>query len=226
MMELAIELSQGILKREAAEFAGKVRSAAKSFPNDPFALGLLSEAERLAGNRDAAVAAADRLLAAAPADPRGLLQKALAEMDRLKAASSRDAKAWGAARQHLVRASRAAPNDPLVLEAFYDSYAGQGIVPPEPAQAALYRAHELAPSDGDLRYKLASDFEKRDMIPEAIAMIRPVAFVLPHRKGESAKEKKRREEREEKYRAAGEVKRETARELLARLEGKLAGKKG
>lgn len=226
MMEFGIELSQGILKREAAEFAGKVRGAARRFPNDPFALALLSEAERLAGNRDSALAAADRLVAAAPDDPRGLLQRALAEMDRLKTASSRDPKAWAAARQHLVRASRLAPNDPLVLEAFYDSFAGHGTVPPEPAQAALYRAHELAPSDGDLRYKLAADFEKRDMIQEAITIIRPVAFVLPHRKGESAKEKKRREEREEKYRGAGEVKRETAREMLARLEGKLAGKKG
>jgi tetratricopeptide (TPR) repeat protein len=225
MMELAIELSQGILKREAAEFAGKVRGAAKSFPNDPFALALLSEAERLAGNRDAAVAAADRLLTAAPENSRGLFLKAVAEMDRLKAASSKEPKAWGAARQNLVRASKVAPNDPLVLEAYYDSYAGQGILPPDPAQATLYKAHELAPSDGDLRYKLAQDFEKRDMIREAVAIIRPVAFVLPHRKNESAKEKKRREEREEKYRAAGEVKRETAREMLARLEGKLAGKK-
>ncbi|MGA9580488.1 MAG: hypothetical protein WBR13_00785 [Allosphingosinicella sp.] len=226
MMELAIELNQGILKREAADFAGKVRGAARPFPNDPFALALLSEAERLAGNRDAAVAAADRLVAAAPDDPRGLLQKALAEMDRLKAASSKDPKTWAAARQHLIRASRLAPNDPLVLEAFYDSYAGHGIVPPEPAQAALYRAHELAPSDGDLRYKLAADFEKRDMIREAVAIIRPVAFVLPHRKDESARDKKRREEREEKYRGAGEVKRETAREMLARLESRLAAKKG
>lgn len=226
MMELGIELGQGILKREAAEFAGKVRSAAKRFPDDPSALALLSEAERLAGNRDAAAAAADRLVAAAPNDPRGLLHKALVEIERLKAASSRDPEAWTAARQYLVRASKAAPNDPLVLEAYYDSYASQGILPPEPAQAALYKAHELAPSDDDLRYKLAADFEKREMIPEAIAIIRPVAYVLPHRKGESAKEKKRREEREEKYRGAGEVKRETAREMLTRLEGKLAAKKG
>ena len=224
MMELSIELAQGILKREATEFAGKVRGAARRFPDDPFALALLSEAERLAGNRDAAAAAADRILAAAPNDPRGLLQKALAEMDRLKAASSKDAKAWNAARQYLVRASKAAPNDPLVLEAYYDSYAGQGVLPPEQAQAVLYKAHELAPSDSDLRYKVALDFERRDMIPEAVAIIRPVAYVLPHRNGESAKEKKRREEREEKYRAAGEVKRETAREMLTRLEGKL--KKG
>lgn len=225
MMTLSIELSQGILKREAAEFAGKVRAAAERFPNDPFALALLSEAERLAGNRDAAAAAADRLLAAAPADPRGLLQKALAEMEKLKAASSRDAKAWNAARAFLVRASKVAPNDPLVLQAYYDSYAGQGILPPEAAQAVLYKAMELAPSDPDLRYKVAADFEQRDMLEEAIAIIRPVAYVLPHRKGESASEKKRREEREEKNRGAAEVKRETAREMLARLEAKLARKK-
>jgi tetratricopeptide (TPR) repeat protein len=225
MMELSIELGQGILKREAAEFAGKVREAARRFPNDPFALALLSEAERLAGNRDAAAAAADRLLAAAPNDPRGLLQKALAEMEKLRSASSKDPKAWTAARQYLVRASRLAPNDPLVFEAFYDSYAGQGTLPPESAQAALYKAMELAPSDSELRYKVAADFEKRDMIPEAIAIIRPVAYELPHPKGESPKEKKRREEREEKNRGAGEAKHETAREMLARLERRLAEKK-
>jgi tetratricopeptide (TPR) repeat protein len=226
MMPLSIELSQGILKREAEEFAGKVRGAAGRFPNDPFALALLSEAERLAGRHDAAVAAADRLLAVAPDDPRGLLQKALAEMERLKASASRDAGAWTAARRLLSRAARIAPNDPLILEAYYDSYADQGMpVPPEEAQGALYKAMELAPSDHDLRYKVAADFERRDMIEEAIAIIRPVAYVLPHRKGESAKEKKRREEREEKDRGAGEEKRETAREMLARLEAKLARKK-
>jgi tetratricopeptide (TPR) repeat protein len=225
MMTLSIELAQGILKREAADFADKVRDAAGRFPNDPFALALLSEAERLAGKNDAAAAAADRLLAAAPRDPRGLLQKALAEMEKLKAASSRDGKAWEAARQFLVRANRVAPNDPLVLEAYYDSFAGLGSLPPEAAQATLYRAMELAPSDSDLRYKVAADFEKREMIEEAIAIIRPSAYVLPHRKGESAREKKRREEREEKNRGAGETKRETAREMLTRLERRLAAKK-
>jgi len=84
---------------------------------------------------------------------------------------------------------------------------------------------ELAPSDSNLRYKVAADFEKRDMIEEAIAIIRPDAYRLPHRKNESEKEKKRREEREEKYRGAGQAKRETAREMLARLEQRLAAKR-
>jgi len=226
LIPLEIELSQGLLQREAKKFADKVRGSASRYPDDPYALALLAEAERLAGNSAAAAAAADRLLAKAPDDPRGLLQKALIEMDRLKAASSKDPAAWAAVRQYLVRASKARPQDPLILEAYYDSYSGQGTLPPEPAQAALYHAMELAPSDSDLRYKLASDFEKRDMIEDAIAIIRPSAYVLPHRKSETEKEKKRREELEEKNRGAGEHRHETARDMLERLERKRAAKHG
>ena len=215
MMTQSIKLAQGILKRDAAEFAGDVRRAASRFPEDPTALALLSEAERLAGNHAAGAAAADRLLKAAPNDPRGLLQRGLAEIGRLKAGASKDAQAWRAARDYFVRAVKVAPNDPLALEGFYDSYAYQGVLPPAGAQAALYKAMELAPSDDDLRYKVAADFEKREMIEDAIAIIRPAAYQLPH--AESAKKKKRREELEEKYRDAGEVRRETAREMLSRL---------
>jgi tetratricopeptide (TPR) repeat protein len=224
LMELSIKLSQGILQREAESFAGEVRAKAARFPDDPFALALLSEAERLAGRPDAAATAADRLLKAAPDHPSGMLQKGLAEIARLRAASSADAKAWDAARQYLVRAVNRAPNDPLALEAIYDSYAARGMLPPEEAQAALYQAMELAPSDRNLRYKVAADFEKRNMIEDAIAIIRPAAYELPH--AESDKKRKRREEQEEKYRQAGEVKRETARDMLVRLMAKREQKAG
>jgi tetratricopeptide (TPR) repeat protein len=215
LMEYSIKLAQGVRQRTAAKFADEVRQAAARFPDDPFALALLTEAERLAGNAEAAAAVADRLVAKAPNDPRALLQKGLAEHARLKSAASGDAKAWDAARRFLVRAVKAAPNDPLALEAYYDSFAARGMLPPDEAQAALYRAMELAPSDSDLRYKVAADFEKRDMIDDAIAIIRPVAFELPH--AESDKTRKRREELEEKHREAGTVKRETARQMLDRL---------
>ena len=223
MMDLSIRLAQGVLQRDAAKLADDVRESAERFPDDPFALALLAEAERLAGRPEAAAAAADRLLKVAPNDPRGLLQKGLAEVARLQAASSADAAAWTAARQYLVRAVKAAPNDPLALEGYYDSYAGRGVLPPDDAQAALYQAMELAPRDSDLRYKVAADFENRDMLEDAIAIIRPVAYELPHR--ETEKQAKRREELENKYREAGALKRETAREMLRRLEAKLAKKK-
>jgi hypothetical protein len=99
----------------------------------------------------------------------------------------------------------------------------RGVLPPPEAQNALYDAMELAPSDAELRYRLARDFELREMIPQAIAIIRPQAMQTPHRGDESDAERRRREEREERERQAGRERRETAREMLARLEQRLAG---
>lgn len=226
LMAYEIQLRQGILKSEIADFAKKLRGEASRFPDDPHALDLVADAERLAGNTDAARAAVDRLLKVAPNHPRGLMRKAQLEAEALKAAGSTDAKAWQAARQPILQANKLAPNDPLILEAYYDSFVAQGVLPPDSAQNALFQAMELAPSDSELRYKVASDFERRDMIEEAIAVIRPAAYVLPHRKNETASERKEREKREEKYREAGREKRETAREMLERLQRKLAAKTG
>ena len=82
----------------------------------------------------------------------------------------------------------------------------RACVPPDGAQTALYTAMELAPSDGELRYKVALDFEQRDMIREAIAIIRPgglsrrrTAATNPTASGASASE---REEREREARPA------------------------
>ena len=223
LMRHEIRLSQGIRNSTADDFAGEVRGIAGRYPDDPFAQRLLMEAEWLAGNNDAALVAADRLLAASPDHARALTIKARVQMAALKAAGSTDRAAWDGARQLLIRAGRVAPNDPLVLEAFYDSYVEQGVLPPDAAQNALYTAHELAPSDGELSFKLARDFEQRNMIAEAIAIIRPEAFRTPLRRGESESERRERERLEERYRQAGTERHETAREMLTRLEQRLAG---
>lgn len=218
-----IRMSQGYLQSEAEDEARQVRTIAARFPDDPFAVRLLMEYERLAGNHEAALAAADRLLRLDPNNARALMNKGLVQITQLRAAGSTDAAAWDAARQHFIRASQLAPQDPLVLEAYYDSYAAQGVSPvPDAAQNAIYTAMELAPSDPDLRYKVALDFERRNMIAEAIAIIRPDAYRTRHRGNESDGERRRREEREERFRQAGTERRETAREMFERLERKLA----
>jgi tetratricopeptide (TPR) repeat protein len=217
-----ITLSRGVSAREAESFAREVRQISNRFVDDPYALVLLAEAELLAGHRDRALTAADRLLGINPDDPRGLLQKALVEVDALKAASSAEPQAWDAPRKLLVRANNLSPNNPLILEAYYDSFVAQGMLPPEAAQNALYTAMELAPSDRNLRYKVAADFERRNMIAEAIAIIRSEAYRLPDRHQETEKERRRREEAEEKYRDAQRPQRESAREMLERLEKRLA----
>jgi tetratricopeptide (TPR) repeat protein len=220
LTEYEVKLNQGtVLQREIAEFAAKVRAAANRYPDDPFALGLLAEVEQLAGNRDAALAAVDRLLRIQPGNARALMRKGKLQVEALRMARSADATAWDSARQMMIQANRSAPNDPIVLEAYYDSFVAQGVIPPSGAQNALYHAMELAPSDDDLRYKVAADFEKRNMIAEAIAVIRPAAFVIPHRK-ETERKRKEREVREERNLSAGKQRRETAREMLERLEGK------
>jgi hypothetical protein len=222
LLTYEIRLAQGSISgREIGDFANDVRGIAARFPEDPFALALLTEVERLASNGEAAAAAAARWSAAAPQDGRALMYQGLLEIDALRAASSTDQAAWDAAREPLRRAMQLAPNDPLVLEAFYNGFALQNVLPPDDAQNALYTAMELAPGDEELRYKVALDFERRELIPEAIATIRPIAYQLPKRDSESASERQRREAREDRERQAGRTRHETAREMLARLEAKL-----
>ncbi len=213
-----IKLSQGYPQREAAEFAARVRETAAAFPNDPFAIRMVMETQYLAGNSAEALAAAERLLAIEPSHARALAAKGLIQLAALAAARVTDAAAWNGARQFVRRAVAAAPTDPVVLDAYYRSYQMQNVLPPEDAQNALYSAMELAPSDDELRYSVALDFEQRRMIPEAIAIIRQDAYATPHRRNESEGDRREREAREDRYRRAGRARRETALEMLARLE--------
>lgn len=217
-----ILLGQGVLQRMAPEFAREVRDIAQRYPDDPYALSILIEAERLAGNAAGARAAVDRLLAIQPDHARGLTWKALLEAEALRAASSTDGAAWTAARAPLLEAIRLAPDDPVVLEGYYDSFAMQNVLPPPGAQNALFRALTLAPGDNYLRHKVAADFEQRQMIADAITVIKPAALAMRHADDESEGERRRRERLEERWRTAGRARNETAREMLTRLEA-LAG---
>jgi hypothetical protein len=216
-----IRLGQEIPAREAADFARNVSGIAAHYPDDPFALEILIEAQRLAGNAAAAATAADHLLRIAPDNPRGLMHKGLLQAEALGAAHSTDDAAWDAARQLILRANRLAPTDPLILEAYYDSFVAQNVLPPASAQNAFFRALQLAPGDPELRYRVAADFERRDMIPEAIAVIRPTALALREVGDEGERERHRREQEEERNRPAGQARHETAREMLTRLQARL-----
>lgn len=221
LMMQEIKLSRGYPQREAAAFAAEVRGIAARFPQDPVALRMVMETAWLANDMAGALDAANRLLAVDANNARALATKGLIQVAGLAAAGNRDAARWTAAREPLVRARRAAPRDPLVLRAFYRGYAMQGGLPPEEAQNALYDAMEVAPSDGEIRYELARDFEQRRMIPEAIAIIRPEANSAVDHSTESAAERRRREELEERNREAGTVRHESPLEMLRRLQGML-----
>lgn len=222
-----IALGRGVYAKEATNFAANVRSVAAKYPDDPDALATLTEAERIAGNRDAAAAAADRWLAKRPGEPRALMLKGMIAIDALASAHSEDQAAWQAARNLIGQARKAAPEDPMILEAFYDAYAVNGRLPGGGAQGALFHAVELVPQDDRLRYKLAVDFERRGMIEPAINAIAPAAYRADESEDESEKDKAKRERNDEKWRIAGQTRpAERPREMLARLQTLLAAKAG
>jgi len=222
LIEDEIRLSQGYAQHEAADFANHVRDVAGHYPDDPFAIRMVMETQYLAGNNEAALAAADHLLTIEPNNARALATKGLIQAAGLVGAHNNDSAAWRAARQFLIRAVNAAPTDPVVLENYYRSFVMQGVLPPDDAQSALYSAMELAPSDGELRYEVAHDFEARRMISDAIAVIRPEAYSVPHRGNESEGDRRRREQREIRERQAGSIHHENALEMLTRLEAEQA----
>ena len=138
LIESDISLGRGVYVSEAKRFAASVRSAARQFPNDAYALGLLAEAERAAGNEAEASAAVDAWLVADPASARAKTIRAQLALDRLQASKSTDSRAWESVRAPILAAHKAQPNDAYILEAYYDSFAAQRLAPPLLAQNALY----------------------------------------------------------------------------------------
>lgn len=225
LIEKDVALQTGVSAARAAQVADGIRGTAARFPEDPYALSMLVEAERLVRDNAAATAATERWLLREPANPIALMHKAELRLEALRAAGSRDAAAYSAARDALLAAHRLAPREPRILRAYYESYADSSILPPAPAQNALVRAFELVPQDGQLRYMVARDFEQRDMIAEAIQTISPAAFALHGAEADPPEARKKKEASDRKFRLAGSVKRETPREMLDRLTARLASGK-
>lgn len=222
MMLHDIKLHAGVPRAEATRFAEQVRRDAGRFPRDSFALQLQAEAAYNAGNDAALGAAVNQWLSVEPGAPKALLFDGLRKARQLQAAKSQDQAAWNAARAPIIAATRKDQNDPQIFKGFYDTYVMQGVAPSAGAQRGLVRALELVPQDDDLRYQVAADYERRGLIADAINTIRPAALQLPE-KQESAKDAEKAKKDREKYALAGVPVRESAREMLTRLEKKRGG---
>lgn len=220
MLPLDIRLYAGVPTDDIAQFADRAATTAKRHSGDADVYRVLFEAQRLAGRTAEASAAAKRWAELAPESGVAIAGQADALSDALVAASNRDAAQWTAVRKLYADAAKKSPNEPRILHGFYQSYTRQGIRPPESAQNALYTAYELLPQYDELRIQVASDFEMRGMIDEAITVIRPEAYLSIDRSELDEGERRKREARRKKYKVAGERDGETAREMLNRLEAK------
>jgi hypothetical protein len=220
MMIDDIHLFAGIRQNDARNFAARVRTDAARAGESAFTLRLRAEADRLADDRADYAAAVARWSVLAPDDPQAMLHQALIQMDALRDAKSTDAAAWTKARHLIVAASRKAPDDAVILKAYFDSFGMQGITSTPDAHNALFKALDLVPADGEVRYQLAADFEAHGDIKDAIAVIRLSA--LTEKDNLTAKERAKRDKDEAHYRLAGIPKHENPRDMLDRLLKKQA----
>lgn len=216
-----LRLHAGIPVSSAAKFAQTVGNSARRFQGDPYALRIATEVDRAAGNLSAAGESVKRWLGIRPDDSLALMHKGELDVAALAAARSADPAAWEQARKPILAAIRRSPNNPQMLLAYYNSFVAQGVLPPAGAQNGLVRAFELVPQDDVLRTLVAADFERRNLIAEAIAVIRPLAYSV-HSNENNAKKKKKESAERDKYRIVGDHRQESASEMLRRLEGKLA----
>jgi tetratricopeptide (TPR) repeat protein len=166
---VAVQLPQKA-EHDAANLA-RVRQAAARTPDDPWAQRALAIAEAAVGDKAAAAARLDALLAQAPADPELLRWRA-----RLHGADSPSASAAdvSAARRLLVRAFKAAPNDWLVLSDYVETFEARGQPLPDGVLEVLAKAFALAPQESSLAYRTAMAMAKSGDYAIARAAMAPL----------------------------------------------------
>lgn len=150
IMAVRIRVDRGTRPETAGAVAADARRIAAGHPNNPFVQATLAESEFDAKNYKAAAAAADRALAADPANVQAMIYKARSLMEEGR---SDPAKAdWAGIRRLLGRANRADLENAEPLHLFYQTYLMAGEKPTANAIEGLYYAFALAPNDRRLRF--------------------------------------------------------------------------
>jgi tetratricopeptide (TPR) repeat protein len=152
------------------------RKVVAHYPNDPFALYFLAEAEYASANYAESGAAADRLLAIRPNDVHALARKAMtmAILSRNlpqaeKMARLQQARAMAAKANHLD------PADALPLLAYYQSFHAAGEKAPKEAVAGLMQVVSTDPADTFPRELLVDELASEGKWANAMAWLAPLA---------------------------------------------------
>jgi tetratricopeptide (TPR) repeat protein len=159
-----------------AKVLARVEEKAARYPNDPYALDLLAEAENASGNSAKAEAALDRLLAVQPANERAMARKSIlmSEAAGRLTGSARVDKA-SQARQLAMKANKMDPDDPLAYVAFYQSYRMAGLPVTAGALSGLIAAVEKLPRDTNVRQVLVDELAAEKRWSEAMITLGPIA---------------------------------------------------
>lgn len=141
---------------EVAATVAEARKLAARYPAEPMALDLLAEFELDSERLDEAKRANDAVLAVQPNNVRALMRAARIAAVRLENAKSTNEADWKAVRSLIVKANRAAPDDPYPLYAYFRWHIQSGTTIPAIAVDGLQRAVQLAPQVPDMRFMLAN----------------------------------------------------------------------
>ena len=176
MIDYRLVSTLGVTQETAGPLADKARPVAARYSGDARVQAWLAEMEYDAKNYDAAAAAADRALAADPANLFAMVYKGRVAMSRAMAADN-DPALVKEARSWFRRANRTDPNHALPFQLYYDSFGAVGATPPADAVAGLYRAVVLVPQDDSLRIRGALALLREGQVDRARAVLAPAAFV-------------------------------------------------
>jgi tetratricopeptide (TPR) repeat protein len=154
----------------------RTRQVAAQYPNDPFALYFLSEAEYASGNYTQSEAAADRLLAIQPDDVHGLARKAMdmAVLARNLPAVEKSAK-LAEARSIAAKANHLDTVSALPLLAYYETFHEAGEQAPDIAVEGLMQVVSTDPRGTMPRELLVDELASEHKWAEAVAWLGPLA---------------------------------------------------
>ena len=178
IMDTRIRSKRGVNAESAPAVLAQARRVAARFPDDPFVLTTLAEAEFDGGNWRESLAAADRAVSLDPKAGEAMIYQARARQAGLLRDGGSAAQ-WAAARKPLLAANVLENDDPEPLMLYFQSFLMAGERPSPNAVAALMQAQALAPQDVGLRLTAARQLLVDGDAATARAIIAPVAF-SPH----------------------------------------------
>lgn len=162
---------------ERAALLKTVRAAAAAAPDEPGAQAILGEAEAKLGDRAGGISVLDAGLARAPKDAQLLYMRGIVELEQARTLTGDAATAARKrARQWLIRANTARPDDYRILAAYAACY---GTDLPDAALEVLLRAADLAPSVASVQARAALALARRGNRDRAKAQLAPIA-AAPH----------------------------------------------
>ncbi|MFN3620212.1 hypothetical protein [Sphingorhabdus sp.] len=174
IMPVILESKRGVNSEMAKALLPRAQAVAASFPNDPFVLAALAEAEHDAGNFAEAAKIADKALAANPALVNAHVQKIFA-LSRLARDAQDPDSAWRLTRKAVTALNKVEVDHPIPLIYYYISLKAPGKEVTDVAAHGLERALQLAPYDKSVRWQLVQQFMDEKKYAVAYRTLMPLA---------------------------------------------------